>query len=73
MACMYSAVLHAHTTAQIPVRWCAPEALRHHKYSQKSDVWSYGILVCLETLRWFSLPHIVASPVLTVIRAVEQW
>ncbi len=45
LACMHLIVLHAHATAQIPVRWCAPEVLQHHKYSQKSDVWSYGILV----------------------------
>jgi hypothetical protein len=30
---------------QIPVRWSAPEALEDRKYSEKSDVWSFGILV----------------------------
>lgn len=29
----------------IPVRWSAPESLEEHKFSQKSDVWSYGILI----------------------------
>ena len=27
----------------IPVRWTAPEALFHQKYSERSDVWSFGM------------------------------
>ena len=27
----------------IPVKWTAPEAIFYKKYSEKSDVWSYGI------------------------------
>eukprot|EP00038_Savillea_parva_P008404 m.176720 g.176720 ORF g.176720 m.176720 type:complete len:669 (+) comp14224_c0_seq1:86-2092(+) len=30
---------------KFPVRWTAPEAMSYNKYSIKSDVWSFGILM----------------------------
>ena len=30
---------------KVPVKWTAPEALTHKKYSAASDVWSYGCLL----------------------------
>lgn len=30
---------------QIPVKWTAPEAILFRKYTTKSDVWSFGMLM----------------------------
>jgi len=37
-----------YTTQQggkIPIRWTAPEAILHHKYTAASDVWSFGVVM----------------------------
>ncbi|CAL8081124.1 unnamed protein product [Calicophoron daubneyi] len=34
-----------HDSAAIPVKWTAPEAVRKRVFSNKSDVWSFGILL----------------------------
>jgi serine/threonine protein kinase len=33
------------TTDQVAIRWVAPEAFADRKYTSKSDVWSYGVLL----------------------------
>ncbi|XP_072295921.1 tyrosine-protein kinase ITK/TSK [Eucyclogobius newberryi] len=31
--------------AKFPIRWSAPEVIRYSKYTSKSDVWSFGVLM----------------------------
>ena len=35
----------AHTGANIPIKWTAPEATMYSRFTIKSDVWSFGILL----------------------------
>ena len=36
---------YSSTGGNIPIRWTAPEALFHQMYSEKSDVWSFGMTI----------------------------
>lgn len=32
-------------TKEIPFKWCAPEIWSYKRYSSKSDVWSFGVVL----------------------------
>jgi len=36
---------YASKDTKMPIRWCAPESLKFHQFSHKSDVWSFGVLM----------------------------
>ena len=36
---------YSQTTADLPIRWMAPEALTKRRWSEKSDVWSFGVML----------------------------
>lgn len=42
---MQDSVYTASRNTKIPVRWTAPEAALHQRFSVKSDVWSFGVLL----------------------------
>lgn len=40
----------------LPLRWTAPEAVQGHKFSEKSDVWSFGV-TCVEVFTRGETPY----------------
>mmetsp|Transcript_19817 Transcript_19817/g.27674 ORF Transcript_19817/g.27674 Transcript_19817/m.27674 type:complete len:892 (-) Transcript_19817:24-2699(-) len=41
-----------------PLKWMAPESLTHRVYSNKTDVWSYGVLIYEIFLKQDPYPHL---------------
>lgn len=46
----------AHEGAKFPIKWTAPEAALYHKFTIKSDVWSFGILLT-ELITYGRIPY----------------
>ena len=42
--------------ARFPVKWTAPEAISFGKFTVKSDVWSFGILL-MENFTYGQVPY----------------
>ncbi|XP_044305078.1 tyrosine-protein kinase FRK isoform X2 [Varanus komodoensis] len=49
-------VYEAKHETKLPVKWTAPEAIRSNKFSIKSDVWSFGILL-FEIITYGKMPY----------------
>ncbi|NXF95796.1 FRK kinase, partial [Eubucco bourcierii] len=49
-------IYEGRTETKLPVKWTAPEAIRYNKFSVKSDVWSFGILL-FEIITYGKMPY----------------
>ncbi|GCB60385.1 hypothetical protein scyTo_0012731 [Scyliorhinus torazame] len=61
------AVYQAREGTRFPVKWTAPEAIHSNKFSIKSDVWSFGILL-YEIITFGKMPY----PGLTNYQVIQE-
>uniref|UniRef100_A0A672QEY9 Tyrosine-protein kinase n=1 Tax=Sinocyclocheilus grahami TaxID=75366 RepID=A0A672QEY9_SINGR len=60
-------VYEAKEGSKFPVKWTAPEAIHENKFTIKSDVWSFGILL-YEIVTFGQIPY----PTMTNFQVVQQ-
>ena len=54
--CIDDGIYVAHVGAKFPIKWTAPEACNFNKFTTKSDVWSFGILM-FEVVTYGRMPY----------------
>ncbi|KAK0042076.1 proto-oncogene tyrosine-protein kinase LCK [Biomphalaria pfeifferi] len=66
-------VYNAHQDAKFPIKWTAPEAAHERKFTTKSDVWSFGVLM-YEIITFGKVPYpgMNGSEVLRMIERGER-
>jgi len=48
--------------SELPLKWMSPESIRYHRYTEKSDVWSFGVTMW-ETMTRAVAPYATVDPV----------
>ena len=62
-------IYKAPTGEKLPIKWTAPEAAMHNRFSIKSDVWSFGIVIYeVITYGWFPYPGMTNAQVLEALQ-----
>ena len=62
-------IYEAHTGAKFPIKWTAPEAAMYNRFTIKSDVWSFGVVLYeIITYGRFPYPTMASSEVLDKIQ-----
>ena len=62
-------IYEAPTGEKFPIKWTAPEAAMYNKFTIKSDVWSFGIVIYeVITYGWFPYPGMTNEQVLEALQ-----
>lgn len=61
---------HSTNSRALPLKWYSPEVLNQHKFSHKSDVWSYGVTL-YEMFTFGDSPNLAHNPDLNATQILD--